>query len=350
MHTLLSFILAGLTLLSVSLQRTYYNLPVKEVKRRARAGDELANILYRAVSYGYTLRVVLWFLIGLFAAGFFVNVALYSALWFALASSIALVWVGFVWLPVRPVTSFGERLAAWLAPAFGWLMHYLHPTLDRVMGLLHRFRPVHIHTGLYEKEDLLDLINQQQSQVDNRIEQMELSIASHALTFADKTVSKIMIPRRVVKMINIRESIGPVLMDELHASGHSRFPVFEDKQDNIVGLLYTRDLVNARGGGSVQGKMHHEVYYIHEEQSLYDALQAILKTHQQLLIVVNSFEEYAGIITMEDILEQIIGKPIIDEFDQYDDLRVVATRSAKKDRKERFESQKATPEKPEMLE
>lgn len=341
MRTLVSVTLAALTLLAVSLQKTYYNVPVKELKRRARAGDELANVLYRAVSYGHTLRAVLWFFIGVFAAGFFVNVALYSALWFALVASIILVWAGFVWLPARPVTKVGNRVASWFAPSLAWLMQYLHPLLDWAIEFIHRHRPVRVHTGLYQKDDLLDLINQQQVQADNRIDQTELIMAGNALGFSDKTVSEVMVPRRVVKMVDVKESIGPLLMDELHASGHSRFPVFEGKQDNIVGLLFMRDLVNARNGGSVQGKMHPGVCYVHEEQTLYDALQAILKTHQQMLIVVNSFEEYVGIITMEDVLEQIIGKPIIDEFDEYDNLRAVAARIAQKEHKRHNEPESA---------
>nr|MBP7806933.1 CBS domain-containing protein [Candidatus Saccharibacteria bacterium] len=70
------------------------------------------------------------------------------------------------------------------------------------------------------------------------------------------------------------------------------------------------------------------VLYLHESQNLYEALTAMLKTKHHLFIVVNSFEVLVGIITLEDVIEQIIGKPIIDEFDEYDDLRAVAARQA----------------------
>jgi CBS domain containing-hemolysin-like protein len=351
MHTLISLLLAILTLLAVSLQKTFHKVPIKEVKRRARTGDELANILYKAVSYGHTLSAVLWFFVGVFAAGFFVNVALYSPWWFALAASVALVWVGFVWLPARPVTKMGQQIAAWLAPVFAWILHYLHPLLGRLVSFSHNLRPVHLHTGLYQKEDLLELLELQQVQVDNRIEQAELDMAKHAMTFADKTIGEVMIPRRAVKMVGAKDTIGPVLLDELHKNNHSRFPVHEgSEQDNIVGILYLRDLLNVRSGGMVENKMHKGVCYVHEEQNLYDALQAILKTHQQLLVVVNSFEEYVGIITMEDVLEQIIGKPILDEFDEYENLRAVAARVAKKEHQEHLEPQKTTSEEPEVVE
>jgi CBS domain containing-hemolysin-like protein len=84
--------------------------------------------------------------------------------------------------------------------------------------------------------------------------------------------------------------------------------------------------------------MRRDVVYIHDEQSLHDALAAIIKTHHHLLIVVNSFEEFVGVISIEDIFEQIVGRSIQDEFDQYDDLRAVATRAAKQEHQDHTEA------------
>jgi CBS domain containing-hemolysin-like protein len=331
MQTILTVLLAVLTLVAVGLQRTYARVPLKELKRRARNGNELAKALFAAVNYGHSLRAVLWFLIGVTSAGFFVLVGQTAPLWFALVASGALVWLGFVWLPAARVTFVGEKLAAWCAPVLAKLLLYIHPVIDRIIQLIRRHRPLHVHTGLYDRRDLIDLLEQQLVQPDNRIEQTGLSIALHALTFGDDTITQHMIPRRVVKAVSADEPIGPIIMDELHASGFSRFPVYDGKKDNLVGTLYLRDLVHATHSGTVRKLMKQGVAYIHEDQSLHDALQAILKTHRQLYVVVNSFEEYVGIITIEDILETILGSPIIDEFDQYDDVRAVATRSAKKD-------------------
>ena len=158
-------------------------------------------------------------------------------------------------------------------------------------------------------------------------------------------------PKRVVKAVSVNENIGPVLMTELHDIGHSRFPVYDGKKDSIIGTLYLRDLVNTKSTGKVSDVMKKDVCYVHEEQSLYDALQAILKTRHHLLVVVNSFEEYVGIITIEDVIEQIIGKPILDEFDQYNDLRAVAARVAKLEHQAHHEEEKeTTSETPELVE
>ncbi len=344
MRTLILVLLASLSLLTISLQRTYRRTPIKELKLRAREGDEIAILLYKAAAYGHSLRAVLWFLIGVFNAAFFLFVVLFSPPWFALTVSAALIWIGFVWLPARDVTRFGTWAATRLAPALAWILNYLHAPIDRVFRFIKSHRPISIHTGLYDKYDLLDLLERQQVQADNRVDRTELEIARRALSFGDLTVSDVMVPRRIVKTVSVSDTLGPVLMSELHDSGYSRFPVYENKKGNIVGTLFLHDVIKAKQGGSVKDVMKKHVNYLHEEQSLADALQAILKTHGHLYVVVNSFEEYAGIVTIEDVFEQIVGSPIIDEFDQYENLRAVAARSARIEHEEHIEEKQEAPE------
>lgn len=330
MDIVINVLLAAIVLLAFALQRTYQALPVSEIKKRAKSGDEFARVLYRAAAFGYSLTAVLWFFIIVSSSIFFVRVATTSPTWLALLTTAIVAWFGFVWLPARKATNFGMRLARIVAPALEWLLNHLYPVVDACIAFVHKHRPISVHTGLYDKEDLIALLTQQQVQADNRITQAELTLAYNALTIGEKIVRDIMIPRRVVKMVNADEAVGPILMTEVHSSGHSRYPVYDGKKDNIVGTVYLRDLMKAKAGGFVRDVMRPaDVCYIHEEQSLVEALQAILKTRRHMFIVVNSFEEYVGVITIEDVLEQIIGQPIVDEFDQYDDLRAVAAREAK---------------------
>lgn len=315
-------------MLAISLQRTYSSVPLKELKHRARAGDLAAEALHRAASYGASLRVLLWALTVVFAAMFFVVVSDATAGWFAVFVSAALLWFGFIWLPAQEATRVGVWLARTLAPLLEKTLQYLAPILERVIGFVKRHRPLHVHTGLYDKTDLQLLFERQRVQADNRIDQATLNIVEHALQFSDKKVEDILIPRRVVRSVAATDTTGPVMMDDLHKSGFSRFPVYEEKQDNIVGVLYLRSLVKSKSAGLVSKTMSKTVCYIHEDQTLIEALQAILKTHQQLFIVVNSFEEYVGIVTIEDIIEAMIGTQIVDEFDQYEDLRAVAAKKA----------------------
>ena len=324
-----AFVLAFVAFLAISLLKIYTHVPKIELKRRARAGDDFAQLLYSAAAYGTSTQVLLWIFIGLAGAGFFVLASASLPSWIALLLSLGMLWVGFAWLPNTSTGYVGKAAARYLTPPFTWLLSHLFPALDRIASWFKHHTHISFHTGLYQKEDLVELLKKQKRQADNRISETELQTVEGALTYGNKLVRDVMIPWRIVKSVPTTESIGPHLMDELHASGHSRFPVYQDKPDNLVGMLYARDLISAHAGGQVRDFMKKEVFYVHEDQTLNQALQAFLKTRHHLFIVVNSFEEKVGVVTLEDVMEQILGKLVVDEFDKYDDLRAVAAMKAK---------------------
>lgn len=339
---LLAILFLALMLFGVSLRKTYDYLPLRELKRQARAGDDTAAVLYKAVAYGPSLRIFLWIIIGLSAAIGFVLLNDINAVpsFFLVLAIAALLWYGFVWVPAAQISSFSAKLVLAVTPFIAWLLNFLHPVFYKFAHLLAPRRQGNFHTGLYEREDLVEFLELQRNLTDSRISSAEIDMAVHALTFGERVVSEIMVPRRVVKMISTHDVVGPVLMDELHDSGYSRFPVYGEGTDNIVGTLYLRDMIDARHGEKVSDVMRKEVYYIHEDQSLYQVLHAFIKTKHHLFIVVNNFEEYTGIVTIEDVLEQVIGSKIEDEFDKYDDMRAVAEQGARKE----HETHKPVPE------
>lgn len=329
-HLIVVILLAALTLAAIALQKTYAKVPKHEIRRRAQHGDPSAEILIKATSYGVSLQVLLWGVIGVSAAAFFL-VAGHLLPWpLALICILLVLWVGFAWLPNTRVTALSQKVTQWLSPSIGWLLGYIHPALEAIGRTAQSYSTPQHHTALYQKEDLLELLERQKQQTDNRMSRQEIDIASHALTFGSKLVRDIFIPQSQVVSVNVNDTIGPILMGELHKSGHSRFPAYDGKKQNIVGMLYLHDLLDKTHGGQVKEVIQKPVNYVHEEQTLYQTLQAFLNTKRHLFVVVNRFEEIIGIITIEDVLEQIIGQPIVDEFDQYEDLRAVAARMANK--------------------
>jgi len=329
MSFILGITFAGITLLAIGLQRTYYHYPVKELKRRARAGDPLAQMLYKPVSYGVSLQVLLWTIVVVSTALSFVLLAKSLDTWPAFFAVAVLVWIGFVWLPSSHLTTISTHLATWLTPGVTWLVAHLHPILEWVGNFFRTHRHVSIRTNLYEKEDLIELLERQRGLPESRIEPHDIDLLQHALEFGDKLVHDAYVPFRSVTLVNNQEAIGPKLMDDLYKSGFSRFPVYDGETTNIIGTLYMKDLIKRKSGGHVKDVMRDEVFYVHENFTLQQALQAFLKTKHHLFVVVNSFEEFVGIITIEDILEQVIGKQIVDEFDKYEDMRAVAAAAAK---------------------
>jgi CBS domain containing-hemolysin-like protein len=329
----LVYILVALAFIkSVLLYKVYHSVPVHELKRRARQGDKQAGRLYKVAAYEATFDVMMW-LAAVASAAVLVVWSARTHWWLAV-----IVMVGGAWLVAWSKLSAGSwagSAAAFIAPVHAKFLYYAQPVLGPIANLLPPGRRASIHTGLYETRDLLDFLSRQNKQLDNRISQADLEIARNSLTFGDKTVGSIMTPRREVKFAKADDSVGPVLIDELHQTGFSRFPVAKDSAKSaapqIIGTLYLNNLVGYDGDGKVKDLMKKEVYFINEDASLRQALGAFLKTHHHLLIVVNSFEEMAGVISLEDVLEQILGKQIVDEFDSYENIRAVAAMKAGKD-------------------
>ena len=329
---ILAIILGFLPLLAVSLLKTYRHVSERELRRRARQHDPLAEVLHRAVAYGLSLDILLWFVVGVSAALFMIILSRNITAWVAFLGAAAYLWFSFAWLPNSRVGQPSLWFAKKLTPAIAWTLDKLHPLLDRLAAFIDRHRPVIVHTGLFEKEDLLDLIDRQQVAVHNRIDKEELRLVAGALTFGDKLVRDVMTPRKIMKAVKASDAIGPILLDELHASGFSRFPVLGENNQEIVGTLYLHDLVGFDTAHEhVKDAMVHKVYYIHEESALAEALAAFISTRHHLFLVVDSFEEIIGLISLEDVIEEILGREVVGEFDQYENLRMVAQSRAQKE-------------------
>jgi CBS domain containing-hemolysin-like protein len=318
----------------VLLDKACRTVSVKELRRRARGGkDAKTSSIYKLVAHGESLKLFLWLVGGTAGAFLFIKVASYST-----AAAVATILIT-AWLVLsnRPLNTKGIlwKFAAVISVPTLKIVSFLHPILVRFSKFLSKLRPIHLHTGIYDKEDLLELINNQNRQIDNRIPEQDLKIAFGSLTFGDRAVRDVMTPRRELKLVSATDAVGPLLMDELHATGFSRFPVVEaptkEANPKIVGTLYLKDLLDHPDKGRVREVMRKGAYFINESQNLRDALNAFLKSQRHLLIVVNNFEEIAGVISLEDVMEQILGSKIVDEFDRYDDLRAIAGVEAKKE-------------------
>jgi CBS domain containing-hemolysin-like protein len=330
---LLGLFFVAITVCLLAIYQVYTALPVAELKRRANKGDEVALLLHKTVAYGANARLVVGAL-AIFFAGTSI-VLLDSALgsWLASMTVIWLCLSLFVIVYLQGGSAkFSTKLAAKVSPGIAWIVERVHPVVDAVTRRLPVAAKAFRHTGMFERDDLLQLLEKQRNQADNRINIDDLEIVKNVLEFGDKYVSDVSIPKRVVQSVGVEETVGPVLMGELHKGGHSRFPVYDaENNDVVVGVLYLRDMIAEKDGSKVSSVMRKQIAYIHEDATLRQALQAFLKTRQQLCIVVNQFEDYVGILTLEDVLEQVIGKAILDEFDEYEDLRAVAARMAKKE-------------------
>lgn len=157
----------------------------------------------------------------------------------------------------------------------------------------------------------------------------EKKLVTHSLSFSDKIVSEIMTPRSMIVSINSTDFLGPLRLDDLHKTGHSRLPVIDQDLDHIVGVLHISNLLalDVKKSTTAEKTMDPKVFYIRQDQTLGHALSAFIRTRHHLFIVVNQFRETVGLLSLEDVVEALIGRKIVDEFDKHDDLRAVALRN-----------------------
>jgi CBS domain containing-hemolysin-like protein len=154
----------------------------------------------------------------------------------------------------------------------------------------------------------------------------ESNIIANALSLDDVRVSAIMTPRTVVMTLSRAMAVSEVLK-EFPTLPFGRIPVYGRNLDDIVGIARRRDLLKAKANDqdTVQvGELMNEVQFVPETVTVAAALQVFLKTHQQMLITVDEFGSTAGVLTMEDVIEHLLGREIFEKDDIAVDMRELA--------------------------
>ncbi|HZP60758.1 MAG TPA: CBS domain-containing protein, partial [Opitutaceae bacterium] len=154
----------------------------------------------------------------------------------------------------------------------------------------------------------------------------ESNIIANALSLDDVRVSEIMTPRTVVTALRRNATVGEVFQ-EFPNLPFGRMPVYGKNLDDIAGLVRRRDLLKAKANDQdfeLVEKIMQEVHFIPETVTVGNALQVFLRTHQQMLVVVDEFGSTAGVVTMEDVMEHLLGREIFEKDDVAVDMRELA--------------------------
>jgi metal transporter CNNM len=310
----LSAIFSGLTLSLMS-------LGPHELKRKATLGDLQAKRIYSVRRTGNRLLVTL--LLG--------NVASISSLTLVLDS----IWPGIVagLVTTGLITIFGEilpqaifsRYALLVGARTAWfvrlIMWVLYPVAAPLAWILDRSLGDELPT-VYTRHELVGILEEHGG---NTLKRDEERIARGALTFGEKKITEVMTPRFMVTGIEQDKVLDADTIDELRRSGYSRFPVYDDSLDHVTGMLYVQQLVDPDNHDKKVGDVASQtVFFVNEDATLDHALNAFIKTKNHLFMVVNEFSEFVGIVSIEDVIEEILGVEIVDEFDKYTDVRAVA--------------------------
>src|SRR5210317_650812 len=162
------------------------------------------------------------------------------------------------------------------------------------------------------KEELLVLL--QKAYQENLIDSDSLMMLEGVFSISEMQARDVMIPRSQVSFININDSLDTIIDTAIHTA-HSRFPVIAEDSNNVLGILLAKDLVRL---GKEKGLDLRDVLrpsvYIPESKKLNVLLKEFRSNRNHMAIVVDEYSGVAGLITIEDVLEQIVGE-IEDEYD-----------------------------------
>ena len=158
------------------------------------------------------------------------------------------------------------------------------------------------------------------------LSQSESNIITNALRLDEVRVSSIMTPRNVVTALRQQATIAEVFQESPNVS-FGRMPVYGRNLDDIVGIVRRRDLLKAKGNdldADPVGKYVQEPHFVPETVTAAEALRLFLEYHQRLLIVVDEYGSTAGVISMEDVMETLLGMEIFEKDDVAVDMRELA--------------------------
>ena len=295
-----------------------------DLKRKVKLNDKYAKRIYPLRKRGNLL------LCTLLLANVAVNAGLAVFLGSITAGVIAgLIATGLIVIfgeivPQAVFSKYGLALGgriAWLVYIFLFL---LYPITKPLSMLLDSVLGGELPT-IFSKREFRLLVQEQKKHMKTDISEDEFEILEGGLEFSERTVKDVMTPVVNTFVLKQETVLDKEKLNEIHARGHSRIPVYNEISKKVVGILYAKDLV-AFGPDDkkiVKAVMRRKVYFIKETDKLGKVLDIFKKNRIHLLIVLNQLKLVSGIVTLEDVLEEIVGE-IVDEYDRFVDMRKIS--------------------------
>lgn len=231
---------------------------------------------------------------------FFKSLAAHNAERFALALIGPAVVVGSL---LRPLVRLVSGLSNLLLLPFGTRARLTWPALT--------------------EEELMVLV--EAGQEEGVIEEDERDMIDSILEFTDTVVRQVMVPRIDMQVVSQETSLREVV-EGVMAEGHSRIPVYENTVDNVIGIVHAKDLLGAISSGAADSmslpELMRPAFFIPENKRISELLAEFRMNNQQMAIVRDEYGGTAGLVTVEDLIEEIVGE-IRDEYDKEEPLILV---------------------------
>lgn len=287
----------GLSVSELERRRKQQNRKAIMQLRRVAVYEDLVSLRYGLVAVLVVLVVMSG--IGVFDFGGGVVMAIIVALLHGRAARVG--WV--------------HQLAQWL---YGRIEPGLVSMISQFPHVARSMRtivpPLETEFRLGSRDELKQLIRHARPSILAPVEREQLMAN---LEFADKSVKDIMLPRTAIATIDAGAIIGPLLLDELHRTGHKLFPVIQGDLNHIIGILSTQDIVEQKSFASAKAQdlMNPAVFYIDDQQSLERALAAFITTEQTMFVVTDTYQQTVGLLLLADCVEALMGHSMIIDDD-----------------------------------
>lgn len=200
---------------------------------------------------------------------------------------------------------------------FIWMMNALSNAFLRMI----KINPAS-EQDIHSTEELQLLVKQ--SADGGEIQEENYEIIKNAFDFTDHSAKQIMVPRQNIQSVDFEDSIEDII-SILIESGYSRIPVYENSIDNVIGILYTKEIIREyiKRKGKINKddlkNLMREAFFVVGSKKISDLLKVFQQKKQHLAIVIDEFGGTEGIITLEDILEELVGE-IQDEEDEEENI------------------------------
>jgi len=309
-----------------------FSLNLSDLKRKIKLGNKDAEKIIKIRENGYLLLCTL--LLGNVAVNsamaiFLNNIA--SGLIAGIISTGLIVVFGEI-IPQAVFTRFALKFGSkfvWLVKIFIFLSYPISAPLAWILTkLLGIEQPT-----IWKKQEIKEIIKDHEDSPASSIDTEEERILLGALSFSDKTAKQVMTPRTVIYSLSEDTIIDAGLCGEIKKKGFTRIPVFKDTIDNIIGLLFVKDLIGLDFQEKITvGELCNEEkkLFIEESTKLDILLNHFIQDKLHIAIIFDEFGNFIGIVTLEDVIEEIINAEIVDEADKIIDMQKLAKELYKK--------------------
>ncbi len=239
-------------------------------------------------------------------------------------------------IPKTVGVSFAPRLAPFIAYPLHWLIVVLKPVIFLFRSIT-RLIPSSNDSGNISAAELQTIASL--SLKSGEIEEDQELVINNIIELRRKIARDVMTPKTVTFVLNENHTIEQAMKLRTSLSSHSRIPVFDGEQDNITGIVMRREilLAAAENRNTVTiSQLKKPAHFVPEMAPLNRILYEFFERKQHLFVVVDEYGTVTGIISMEDIIEEIVGREIMDESDKATDMRELARKQTNAINKKRI--------------